>query len=293
MRTIAALRPVWSKAILGLMLLIVVDVVTRVVGVEVVPGGSLVVVGVILAILVLTVLTTLAPSTPAREPVALSAPVRGTWVALNSPGQQLPSHGTRTRGQYSAIDVCGPATEGSPPLMGFALRGARPEAYACFGAPIHSMAAGTVVHAADSQRDHRARNTWQSLIFMMSVEGLLREMGGTARVLGNHVIVDHGDGVWAVYAHLRRGSARVARGERVEVGTVLGEIGNTGNTSMPHLHVHLADRENVDAAAGIPMVWTDIDIDGALDDQLKSFAKDPADSALPQMPRNAQIFTTR
>lgn len=291
LRTIATLRPLWSKLTLALVVLIVVDVVALSLGADLLPGGPGWVVLVIGGLIVTYGLTAIGVPTRDRPPIALRAPVRGTWVALNSPGQQLPSHGTRTRGQFSAIDVCGTSDADSPKLVGFGLRGARPEAYACFGAEIHSMAAGTVVRASDAQRDHRARNTWQSLLAMMLVETFFRELGGTSRMLGNHVVVDHGDQTWAVYAHLRRGSAKVAAGDRVEVGTVLGEVGNTGNSSMPHLHVHLADRAAIDGAGGIPLVWTGIEFDGDLDEQLKPFAKEPKDSALAQMPRNAEVFT--
>ncbi|WP_408003879.1 M23 family metallopeptidase [Puerhibacterium puerhi] len=61
----------------------------------------------------------------------------------------------------------------------------------------------------------------------------MREVGGVRFVLGSHVVVDHGDGVWAVYAHLRRGSVRVAPGDVVAAGQQLGEVGSSGNTSDP------------------------------------------------------------
>jgi hypothetical protein len=50
------------------------------------------------------------------------------------------------------------------------------------------------------------------------------------------VIACHG--VEVVLAHLRSGSVAVAEGERVTVGDVLGRVGNSGNTTQPHLHIH-------------------------------------------------------
>lgn len=292
-RRIAAFRPVWDAGLALLMLVVVVDVGTTLLpGVPSadLPGGFVPVAVVIALFVVLMVLVGVAPRADDEGPVTLAPPVRGRWVAMNSPGQKVPSHGTLTRGQLGAVDVCSPADDTAPALVRWGLRGDRPQDYACFGEPIVSMAAGTVVRVRDSRRDHRARNTWQALLFMLTIEGFVREAGGSARVLGNHVVVDHGDGTFAAYAHLKRGSAAVAVGDPVEVGQRLGEVGNTGNTSMPHLHVQLMDRAAVDAAAGIVMTWSDVELTGALDPQLEAYAKDPDDTAVTAMPRNGEIF---
>lgn len=292
-RRIAALRPLWDAGLAVLVLVVVVDVGSALVpGLPDVrpPGGSAAIPVVVALFVVLMGLVAVAPRADDEGPVMLPPPVRGRWVAMNSPGQKVPSHGTRTRGQLGAVDVCSPADEEAPALVRWGLRGDRPEDYACFGEPILSMAAGTVVRVRDSQRDRRARNTWQGLLFMLTIEGFVREMGGSRAVLGNHVVVDHGDGTFAAYAHLRRGSAAVSVGDVVEAGQQLGSVGNTGNTSMPHLHVQLMDRAAVDAAAGVVMVWSDVEPTGGLDPQLEAYAKEPDDSAVAGMPRNGEIF---
>ena len=52
---------------------------------------------------------------------------------------------------------------------------------------------------------------------------------------GTAVVIDHGKGVRAVYAHLSKTS--VKKGDKVEEGQVIGLSGNTGNSSGPHLHL--------------------------------------------------------
>lgn len=59
---------------------------------------------------------------------------------------------------------------------------------------------------------------------------------------GNYVVIEHGPGAFGVYAHMMQGSPAVEVGRRVERGQRIGRVGNSGNTSEPHLHVHLADR---------------------------------------------------
>lgn len=222
-----------------------------------------------------------------RTPVELAAPLRGTWVAINSPGTAVPSHGVKAMGQKYAVDVLQPDPDASS-TIGWGLSPRRPQTFPSFGRPIHSMADGTVVRATDGRRDHGARDTWPLLLLMMVVESFLRELRGVGGIYGNHVLVRHDDGIVAAYAHLRHGSAAVRAGDRVTVGEKLAEVGNTGNTSEPHLHVHLMDDERPSAAAGIPMLWTDIDADPVrFDPRWKS--GDPKPNALPGFPQSGQI----
>ncbi|MGH7448112.1 MAG: M23 family metallopeptidase, partial [Longimicrobiales bacterium] len=59
-------------------------------------------------------------------------------------------------------------------------------------------------------------------------------------VSGNSVVIDLG-GRYAFYAHLIPGSLRVSVGDRVRRGQVIGRVGNSGNSTEPHLHFHVVD----------------------------------------------------
>jgi murein DD-endopeptidase MepM/ murein hydrolase activator NlpD len=93
--------------------------------------------------------------------------------------------------------------------------------------------------------------------------GMVRELLGPGRVLGNHVVLDLGGGVYAVLAHLRRGSVRVRPGDRVATGQQLAECGNSGNSSEPHLHFQLMDHPSVLLAAGLPLRFERYQVAGA------------------------------
>lgn len=231
------------------------------------------------------------PPVSDRAPVELAAPVRGRWVALNSPGTAVPSHGIKAYGQMYAVDLLQPSQDAAVSI-GWGLRARRPETYRSFGEPTLAMAPGTVVQAQDSQRDHGARDTWPLLVYMMTVEGFLRELACASRILGNHVIVEHDDGTYAAYAHLRRGSVCVQVGQRVRAQQQLAQVGNTGNTSEPHLHVQLMDRAHPPSAAGIPMYWPDLQIDPTERDA-RWVTGDPKPTAQHGFPVNGQIFHRR
>ena len=79
---------------------------------------------------------------------------------------------------------------------------------------------------------------------------------------GNHVIIDIGNGRYAFYAHLQPGSLKVKRGDRVQRGQVLGLVGNSGNSTEPHLHFHLSDSPSPLASEGIPYVHEGFELIG-------------------------------
>lgn len=57
----------------------------------------------------------------------------------------------------------------------------------------------------------------------------VNQPGGSMGGYGNAVVIDHGNGIYVLYAHLKDGSVTVAQGQRVEAGTRIGIIGNTTN----------------------------------------------------------------
>ncbi|MBL4918941.1 M23 family metallopeptidase [Szabonella alba] len=56
---------------------------------------------------------------------------------------------------------------------------------------------------------------------------------------GNAVVLDHSGGWQTLYCHMRQGSVAVQQGQEVAAGTVLGQIGLSGQTEFPHLHLGL------------------------------------------------------
>ena len=228
------------------------------------------------------------PSEPLarRRSVLVAPPVTGRWSGLNGPADKVPSHGTHGLGQTYAIDVChvpeGLAQERQRRFHWLWPQTRRPEFYASFGQPLFAPADGVVVRASDRQRDHLGRMSTLGLLYLLVLEASVRALGGYRFVFGNHVIVrlekpqrqgddgegegagDDGDGdgldegtgeVYAVFAHLRRGSLSVGVGDRVVAGQLLGECGNSGNSSDPHLHFHLMDSADPAKASGVPFRW--------------------------------------
>lgn len=120
-------------------------------------------------------------------------------------------HGTAYGIDLVAIDVMGFRADGIMP--------ADPARYRIFGMPVMAPCAGRVIRAVDGLPDMRAPEVDEK------------------NLAGNHVILRCG-AVEIVLAHFRRGSVRVRPGQAVGVGTPLAQVGNSGASSEPHLHIH-------------------------------------------------------
>ncbi|MBT2424732.1 M23 family metallopeptidase [Streptomyces sp. ISL-112] len=207
-----------------------------------------------------------APRGEPRDPVEVAPPVTGRWTALNSPADKVPSHGTHIYGQTYAIDIVaereeeGGEASARPRFRWLWPLFRRNRVFPAFGAPLLAVADATVVRASDGQRDHLSRNSLPALAYLMLIEGNVRSIVGAHRVIGNHVILDLGDGTYAVYAHAQRGSLRVKAGDTVRAGQPIARCGNSGNTTEPHLHFHLMDGPDLDAARGVPFTWRGLEL---------------------------------
>ncbi|MFJ8848255.1 M23 family metallopeptidase [Streptomyces cyaneofuscatus] len=229
-------------------------------GLTFVPAGAAVVIGLVLSF------TGPKGTLKSRPAVEVEPPVTGRWSALNSPADKVPSHGTHAYGQTYAIDVVAEPESGAgeaparPPFRLFWPLVRRNRDFPAFGAPLLAAADATVVRASDGQRDHLSRNSLPALLYLMLIEGDVRSIVGAHRIIGNHVILDLGDGTFALYAHLQRGSLQVKAGDTVRAGAPIARVGNSGNTTEPHLHFQLMDGPDPDSARGIPFTWRGVGV---------------------------------
>lgn len=190
-------------------------------------------------------------------PLLLDLPFRGRWRTENSPARQVPSHGTHAFGVTYAIDFVAVDDRGrsAPPSWRSVLSVEAPERFVGFGVPILAPLSGTVVATHDGEPDHQARRSVLARIpYALTQVRRVRE--GIGAVAGNHVVVALGpDGPFVLLAHLRRGSVAVRPGDGVDLGDHLGECGNTGNSTEPHVHVQVTDSVRWATATGLPLTF--------------------------------------
>ena len=106
------------------------------------------------------------------------------------------------------------------------------------------MAVGTVIVVLDS-----------------SIENV--PFGPRLSPAGNCVWLDLGGKHFAFYGHLQPHSIRVAPGDRVSEGQVLGLIDNSGNSDLPHLHFGIHGAPAAMLSESIPFVVQELELVGA------------------------------
>lgn len=113
----------------------------------------------------------------------------------------------------------------------FRTDGATPEDWYGFGAPIVATGDGVVADVSDGMPDNRkgAPPAFERAEVMQNLKLLL----------GNYVILNHGNGEFSLFAHLRQGSVRVKAGQQVARGEALGQMGMSGDAFLVHLHYQL------------------------------------------------------
>jgi hypothetical protein len=124
--------------------------------------------------------------------------------------------------------------------------GTRNEDYFAFGAEVLAVADGMVISVSDGMAEDTP-NEPPTTIHKESDYG------------GNHLVIEIEPGVYAFYAHLQPGSIRVQAGDAVTAGQALALLGNTGNSTAPHLHFSVMDGPDGLNANSLPFVidgWT-------------------------------------
>jgi murein DD-endopeptidase MepM/ murein hydrolase activator NlpD len=188
-------------------------------------------------------------------PLVLSAPLRaGPWLAYAGPGNHQAHHwsgvvvinGQTTIPQRYATDFYGLTATGHAlrrPVALDQLGTSTHTDWVGFGAEVLAVADGIVRDARDGEPNR----------LPMGPQPTLTDL--TERILmGNFVVLEVAPGVFAHYAHLQPGSLTVKAGDRVRRGTVLGYLGQSGQSPLPHLHFQVSNAVTFEESEGLPFV---------------------------------------
>jgi biotin carboxyl carrier protein len=178
-----------------------------------------------------------------REAVVISPPIRGEWAAFNGPSNTsghrrlvlaLDGHtaiGQRFAIDYLQLDSASTSHHGDP---------ADNRNYLAYGTELLAVADGIVAAVKDSIPQNVPGANSRAVPITMETVG------------GNFVAIDIGGGRYALYAHVQPGSLRVKPGDHVKRGQVVALLGNSGNSTEPHVHFQIADGPTFLSSEGLP-----------------------------------------
>lgn len=170
------------------------------------------------------------------EPLNLHFPLKnGTYYVAHGGSHPIVNYHNEYLPQQYALDIV------KINAWGVRAKGLYPDdlqRYDIYGDPLYSPCRGTVKKAIDGFDDRVPSDFANGL-----PEGTPAE--------GNHVVIDC-NGAEVYIAHMQKGSVRVQEGDAVDENSWIGNMGNSGNTSEPHLHIH-AEKEGV----GVPIIFGD------------------------------------
>ena len=197
------------------------------------------------------------------DTVTVKFPLKGEWVAANTPAEKIPSHGTDLWGQTYAYDFLRIMWRQkgfkffSPSMMKYWLTGVTLDECLGYGETIYAPFSGTIIESHDQfterQRLHPALDILR--VIKNSLTFIPKKGNGNAGLipmLGNYIILkDHEKELYAMLAHLRPNSLRITTNDTVTTGQELAQVGHTGNSTAPHLHFQLMDNMDIQSAKGI------------------------------------------
>jgi murein DD-endopeptidase len=218
------------------------------------------------------------PTSVDKDPVVVIAPplTGEDWLAGNGPSNTslhrralIPINGHAYISQRLAIDWVqlnpdGKTYRGDP---------SDNKNYRAYGAEIQAVSEGVVTQVKDGIPQNIPGA--DSRAVPMTLE----------TISGNHVIMDIGNGLYAFYAHMQPGSVRVKVGDKVTRGQVLGLLGNTGNSTEPHLHFHICSANSDLGCEGLPYAFASFEV------QRKGEEWKPSESHAPAAKHEMEIPT--
>ena len=188
------------------------------------------------------------------NPIEIQSPVKGEWSFMNPPGHHP-----------DAKDFVAVNAKGAPyPLICVVYhlfyKLSVTDTFA-WGKEVFSPFEGIVRATEDDQNDRVSLNLFRDL-FTGLVIAPRNTNKGIEFFVGNHVIIESTEEIsvetstktFALLAHLKKASVVVNEGQHVQMGQVVAQVGNSGNSIQPHLHFQLMKENDPAKAWPVPFL---------------------------------------
>jgi hypothetical protein len=196
-----------------------------------------------------------------KNAISVEFPLRGEWCAPNTPGTKIPSHGTEQFGQKYAFDFIqlNWVKKGlrfyNTSKIRYSIFGVPLKKCICWGQNVYAPCDGKIIECKDGFKERKIVHLLSDMLVVYRNAYFFNKKIGLQSILGNYIIMECSENVFAFFAHLSKNSIKVKIGDAIKKGQIIGNVGHTGNSTAPHLHFHLMDNSNIIKANGVPCVF--------------------------------------
>ncbi|MBK9247062.1 MAG: peptidoglycan DD-metalloendopeptidase family protein [Ignavibacteria bacterium] len=170
----------------------------------------------------------------------LILPIKGEWTVIWGGDTKEQNYHVVSTAQKNAFDLVVTNEDGKS----YKTDGKINDDYYAFGKDIVAPCDGEVVLAVDGIKDNLPGE--MNPIFMT----------------GNTVVIRTANKEYLFFAHFKQSTVNVKEGQSVKQGQILGQCGNSGNSSEAHLHFHIQNVENMNVATGVKCYFDKLIVNG-------------------------------
>lgn len=177
----------------------------------------------------------------------MQLPFDGEWASINSPGHD------KFAFDFVAVSNSDKKSYSKKSLLHNLFIGVTVEDWFGWSKPIYSPMEGEVIEVSDGWPDEKIVHYFKSIIKMVFNRPKLQQ--DIRPFAGNYVIIKS-EICYIFIAHMRCGSIKIFKGQKVSTGQIIGEVGNSGYSLAPHIHFQVMDAPDTLKANIIPFKVT-------------------------------------
>ena len=177
-----------------------------------------------------------------RNKTAMALPFKGEWFTVWGGDTKAQNYHVIQRGQRRAFDFLVLGKNNKT----YERSGTRNEDYFAFGKPLYAVCDAEVIQVIDGVYDNKPGDM------------------NPGEPTGNTVVLKTANDEYIFYAHFENETIKVKEGQMVKKGQYLGNCGNSGNSTEPHLHLHIQDGPDLYTDVGVKCFFEEVIVGGEL-----------------------------
>ncbi len=187
-----------------------------------------------------------------KSQTQMELPFDGTWFVFWGGDTESENAHVTVKSQRNAFDLV--VVDSS--FRSYKTNGKTNEDYFAFGQKIYAPCDGEIVALVEGVKDN--------------IPGEMNP----SQLTGNSITIKSKQGEYILLAHFKLNSIAIKKGQVLKSGQFIGLCGNSGNSSEPHLHLHIMDKPSMEEGTGIKCYFDKMKVNGVLKEHYSPVRED-------------------